>query len=357
MAWPTPLPTTRRNTIVISPNRLVVLGDEVGCGDTSTVYAGVLESLHGTQRRVAVKVIDAVPPDEQEHVLPAIVSAVQQAALVAHPNVATTYELAMDGDAPVVISEFIEGRSLASFIDAYAKVDRKVPPDLALFIATEIAEGLAGARDARSLEGGLLNVIHGEPSARDVLLSYHGDVKLTDFGLAQAIRAASGVRSIRSFARRAVTLSPEVARGRRPDARSDVFALGMLLREMLVGPRWPASTSDQDAFARAREGDMEMNVLEPRLYEPLAVILKRALEVDSSSRFPHAGAMAYELRRVGLPLGVGDNRFFLRHALQEMFAAPEDDTAPDSGPDSGPDRTQRRLTQPRPPRDTPSRAG
>ncbi|WP_394823296.1 protein kinase [Pendulispora albinea] len=335
MARPTPLPPVdRRRAIALSsdvpgasgssapPDRRVILGAELGRGNASTVFAGVLESPHGVQRRVAVKVIDASTHDEQEPVPTAIFNAVKMAALIVHPNVAATYEVVFEGHTVMIISELIDGCTLEAFIDAYTKMDRKVPPDLALFMATEIAEGLAAARDTRNLEGGLLNMSHGELSAREVLVSWNGEVKLTDFGLAQAIRPASGVRNIRSFARRAATLAPEVAKGRRPDARSDVFALGILMREMLVGPRWSPSISDQDAFARAREGDIEMNVLEPRLYEPVAEILNRALELDPSNRFPHAGAMAFELRRASLPLGIGDNRLFLRHAMHDMLAIP-----------------------------------
>ncbi|WP_394836198.1 protein kinase [Pendulispora rubella] len=314
----------RRPTIALPGERQVFLGERLGRGNASVVLSGVLESAQGIRRRVAVKVIDAVAHDEQEQVLPDILEALQQSAQVNHPNVATIYEVTMEGHAPVVLSELIEGRTLEAFIDAYARVGRKIPPDLALFIVTEIAEGLAGARDARTLEGALLNLIHGEPSARDVLISWNGEVKITDFGLAQATRIASGVRNIRSFARRAATLSPEVAKGRRPDARSDVFAVGMILREMLVGPRWPESINDQDAFARVRAGDMDMDVLAPRLYEPIAAILTRALEVEPANRFPHAGALAFELRRASLPLGVGDNRIFLQHAMRDIFTSDDD---------------------------------
>src|SRR5205814_1234942 len=99
--------------------------------------------------------------------------------------------------------------------------------DLALFIATEIAEALSGARTATTADGLLAGMAHLDLAAHQVLLSQHGEVKLTDFGLAGSNRWGSSVRSIRAIASRAAAMSPEIARGRVGDTRSDVFSLGV----------------------------------------------------------------------------------------------------------------------------------
>jgi serine/threonine protein kinase len=162
---------------------------------------------------------------------------------------------------------------------------------------------------------------HGELSPADVLLSWNGDVKVTDFGIASAARASSNIRSFSVLARRARSLAPEVARGRGGDARSDVFSLGVTLRAMMLGPRFPASISDGEALELARDGAVVDGVFEPQLPDELTAILQRALDLDPSKRYPHAGALAVDLRRVALTMGVGDGRAFLRSALSRALGA------------------------------------
>jgi hypothetical protein len=134
---------------------------------------------------------------------------------------------------------------------------------------------------------------------------------------------------VRAFARRIRALAPEVARGKPGDARSDVFSLGILLREMLVGPRFPSFVGDTEALAWARDGIVHQALFEPRLSQPLEAILARALERDPARRYPHAGAMGYELRKVAYAMGSGDGRAFLRTALARAFGAGGDEDEED----------------------------
>jgi serine/threonine-protein kinase len=109
------------------------------------------------------------------------------------------------------------------------------------------------------------------------------------------------------------------------DARSDVFSLGIILREMLIGPRFPSFVSEQQALGWAREGIVHTGIFEPQLPSGVQCILGRALEKDPANRYPHAGALGYELRRIALAMGVGDGRSFLRSALARVFAEERDD--------------------------------
>jgi serine/threonine-protein kinase len=285
------------------------------------VYRGILGGSHSVDREVAVKVFDIPASEDQEQIVHAVAHATRQAACVRHPNVVHTYEMTVTSDRrPVVISELIEGTTLPTLVEAHAKARRRFTPDLALFVATEVAEGCAGAREARTPDGEFLNLCHLDLASREVLISSHGEVKVTDFGLGPAMRGSSAVRSMRSLARRLATMAPEVACGDRGDARTDVFAIGVILRELLVGPRFPPNVGDADRLRLAREGYIHAGLFTPSLPRQIDTIIRCSLEKDPADRWPHAGLMAFELRRACLSMGVGDARLFLRTAMTEMLA-------------------------------------
>lgn len=326
MARATPMIPPPQTEIAIGDGRCVRIGAQVGRGSMATVYRGLYESGFGFRRTVAVKVFDVIATDEHDAVLFALTEAARRSAGVSHPNVVRIEDFGLLAPAqPYVVEELVDGRSLAGLAVSYARRQQRMPLDLALFIGIEIAEGLAGARLACAPDGVRLGVVHGELSPCDVLLSWNGEVKVSDFAIAAAARAASSVRSVRALAQRVRGLAPEVARGQIGDARSDVFSLGVMLREMLVGPRFPPAVTDAEALLWARDGVVHQGMFEPQLPAEVHAIVARALERDPANRHPHAGALGYELRRVALTMGVGDGRPFLRAALARAFADEEDE--------------------------------
>ncbi len=326
MARPTPLIPPPCSDIPLGDGRQLLIGAQLGRGSMATVYRAVYEGACGLRRAVAIKVFDTIASDEHDAVLSALTMAAQRSACVRHPNVVRVEDLGLAAPAqPYTVIELVEGRTLAKLLASFTRRRERIPTDVALFIGSEIAEALAGARLASTPEGMRLGVVHGDLSPCDVLLSWHGEVKVSDFEVAIAARAASTVRSVRALARRVSFLAPEVARGQLGDARSDVFSLGVILREMLVGPRFPSFVTEQQALGWAREGIVHTSIFEPQLPGPLHSIVARALEKDPANRYPHAGALGYELRRVALAMGVGDGRSFLRSALARIFAEESED--------------------------------
>lgn len=319
--------------MALGGGRLARVGAQIGRGSTATVYRASIESAFGLRRAVAVKVFDVIASDERDAVLEALANAARLSACVRHPNVARVEDFRLAAPSqPYLVQELVEGYSLAQLAAHAAARRQRLPLDVALFVVIETAEALSAALLACGPEGVRLGIVHGELSPSDVLLSWHGEVKVSDFGVGAGIaRAASGVRSVRAIARRVRALAPEVARGRPGDARSDVFSLGVMLREMCVGPRFPESTTEAEALAWARDGVVHRGMFEPQLPGALSSILARSLERDPSRRYPHAGALAYELRRVALAMGVGDGRAFLRGALERAFGEDRDEAQEATG--------------------------
>jgi serine/threonine protein kinase len=328
--------------LTISDGKRVRLIHALGKGSVASVWKGVVEADYGVRRVVAVKLFASMASDDLDSVLPELARAVARTACVRHPNVVDVYEFGVWQAQPFLVEELVDGVTLVELVRRFAERRKRLPLDVALFIASEIAEALSGARTARDEDGVQLGVLHLGLTPRDVLLSWRGEVKVCDFELSVLRGASSSVRSIAGVASRANMMAPEVAQGQPGDARSDVFALGVLVRELLIGPRLPAGLSNPDALRLARVGHVEPMTFQPHLPEALLSVLQRALMVEPGDRYPNASAMAAELRRIALAMGVGDGRWFLRRALdhewgsdpeitQEVQIHPADDAAEEYG--------------------------
>ena len=336
-------PIAPAQVLALRGERRLVVGAEVGRGSLGTVYAARIEqTLHAEAGRAetmaipaAVKVIDPAFGRDPE-TMQVLRRAMRRGALVRHPNVVEVNDFFTAGDSPCVVMELVQGLSLASLLARYASARRRVPLDLGLFLACEIAEGLCAARGARSVDGAMLNMAHHGLGPRQVLLGYAGEVKVSDFGMRPGGGVTSGIRRADADVRRQIAhMAPEVACGAYGDGRSDVFSLGVMMHEMLRGPRFMPNVDARDALDFARHGVVQRSVTEPMLPSGIGAVVDRALEIDPRARYPHAGVLAYDLRREALSLGVGDGRAFLRTALFEMSEGIADahDTERGSAPD------------------------
>ncbi len=310
--------------IDLGGGRHVELEQVLGRGGSAAVYRALLGTANGLRRPVAVKLFSALASDDDQ-MLGSLLRVARRLSSVDHPNIAAVYECGVWRCQPFLVTELVDGVSLRTLQDVFAARQRRVPLDVALFIACEIGEALAGARLARDHHGVQLGLVHHNVSASEVLLSWRGEVKVTDFETTTARSATSSVRSLRGLATRATAMAPEVAMGHLGDARSDVFSFGVLLRELLVGPRFPAGLANADAVRLAREGYIQPLTFQPHLPEGLLAVVERALSLDPEARYPNACAMANDLRRVALAMGVGDGRYFLRSTLRHEWSTYDED--------------------------------
>jgi eukaryotic-like serine/threonine-protein kinase len=303
----------------LGDGRIIELRELLAKGASSLVYRAVLEAATGIKRSVAVKIFATVSSEELEQVLMLVAQATERAACIRHPNVAAVYDCGLWQGQPFIIAELVDGVPLSALMERYVKKQRRMPLDLALFLASEIAEGLSGARTARDQEGVQLGVLHLGLSPREVVLSWLGEVKVVDFELSMTRGTTSSVRSLRAVAGRVNTMAPEVAQGAPGDGRADVFSLGVVMRELFIGPRFPAGLTNSEAIRMAREGYVQPICFQPDLPEGLVHVMVRALQVEPDARYPNVSALAFDIRRIALAMGVGDGRYFLRRTLDHEW--------------------------------------
>ena len=170
-----------------------------------------------------------------------------------HSNICQIYELGKLKDSLFIVMEYIAGRDLLAIQNRTRKEKRIMPVSQTTYIATEIAKGLQYAHTKTNDQGAPLNIIHRDISPQNLLVSYEGEVKLIDFGIAKAA-IRSDKTQVGVLKGKFGYMSPEQVQGKEIDARSDIFALGTVFWEMLTGRRLFHADSDFKTLEKVRKG-------------------------------------------------------------------------------------------------------
>jgi eukaryotic-like serine/threonine-protein kinase len=305
-----------REILTLADGRTVVLVEPIGRGSCGSVYRGVIESGWGVERPVAVKIFETPPEVDHGEIMRRLGRIARRGAAVRHSAVVQVFELdrtdTSDGHVlPFLVTELVDGESLASLIDGWKGRGLRVPTDFAVVVTLRVAEALGAALFADCPDGSIAGLVHGDLSPRQVLVSSEGEVKVCDFGQASLRDLVSNVRSRTRLAYTA----PEIACGAEPNARSDVYSLGVMLHELLLGPRFAQGTEFGEAVQMVRDGRFYLNVMEPNIPRGLRDIIERALDRTPMNRYSHARSLAFDLRREMFQLGLCDAATCVRQAV------------------------------------------
>jgi serine/threonine protein kinase len=245
-----------------------------------------------------------------------------EARLVAdliHTNIVQTYHLGQVGGQYFMVMEFVRGVNLEQFIEQHRKTGRPIPLDLAAFIVSRIARGLTYAHSKCDREGRHLNIVHRDIGPKNVMLAYEGDVKLTDFGIAKALDLMYNEEG-KVIAGKDEYLSPEQASYAITDARADLFPLGIVLTELLLGKNLFRSNDR----AQSRRNILTMPIpkfgtLRAEIDARLEAIIQRALTRDRDKRFQSAADMLTDLELYLYSDRYGPTNEKLGVYLKELF--------------------------------------
>lgn len=167
-----------------------------------------------------------------------------------HPNLSKLLEAGMDDGAPVLVFEYVEGVSLARLRSRSVREGGAMPKAIALRIVAGIAQGLMHLHNLTGQDGKPLQVVHRDVSPENVIVTYDGEVKIVDFGMATTVHTAGQSRENRVKGNVAY-MAPEQAKADyKLDARADIFALGVILWELLTGKRFWEGKSEVDVLAK-----------------------------------------------------------------------------------------------------------
>ncbi len=283
-------------------------------GGMGSVYAAILSGARGVERPVAIKLLNS--SDKSAEDLEAFVQEARLTARIAHPNVLETFELGIEAGEPFLVMPLVRGVSLAKVLH-----DRKpLPPALAAWIVMQVAAGLHAAHELLDDDGTPLGVIHRDVSPQNVLCSFEGRVLLVDFGVAKLFErgnaTASGV-----IKGKFGYMSPEQIRGEPLDRRTDLFALGIVLHEMLTGRRLYADlTPAQATFRIATDPVPRPSEVLPDVPPELDELCVRCLAKSKSDRPASAQEVRDTLRAFLRGRGLTVDETDLAAALLPRFA-------------------------------------
>ncbi len=276
------------------PYRLL---ERVAVGGMAEVFRAKRSGVEGFEKVVAVKRILSHLSDNQEFVDMFIDEAKMVAGLT-HPNIVQIFDLGKIDRSYYIAMEYVHGRDLRTILRRARERAVPVPLELSAFVVSRMCAALEYAHRKRDEGGQPMLLVHRDVSPQNILLSFEGDVKLTDFGIAKAASKAT-ITDKGALRGKLLYMSPEQAWGKAMDRRSDIFSLGIVFYEMLTGQKPFLGTSEMSILETVRECRVAPpTTLNPRIPEKMERVAMKALERDPEVRYQDAGEMHRDLERV-----------------------------------------------------------
>ncbi|HWM85737.1 MAG TPA: protein kinase [Kofleriaceae bacterium] len=275
------------------PYRLV---QQIAVGGMAEIHLAKTHGIAGFEKYVALKMIH--PNFSQDHhFIQMLIDEAKITVQLQHVNIAQTFDLGRVGDTFYITMEYVDGADLYRLLRKSSEQERMFPIPLSAFIGKEVASGLDYAHRKRDHNGRPLGIVHRDVSPQNVLISYAGEVKLVDFGIAKATmrarQTAAGVIKGKYY-----YMSPEQAWGEPLDHRTDIFSAGILLYETLTGQMLYLEEDLHKLLDMVRRADIPPpSTVRPEVPPQLDAIVMRALSKQQDDRYQTAGDLANALER------------------------------------------------------------
>ena len=299
--------------------------EKVAVGGMAELYRAKVIGDHGFEKLVAIKKI--LPHlTEEGNLVKAFIDEAKLAALLQHENIVQIYDFGSMNGEYFIAMEYLFGKDLRRLI--HKTRENSVPLSLenTLYIISRICAGLDYSHNLKDLQGKPLNIIHRDINPQNIFITYEGQVKIIDFGIAKAASHNSTTHEGLIKGKLAY-MSPEQANGQTIDRRSDIFSTGIILYELLTGDRMFQGET-MHVYNQVREAAYEpLQNRMPDLPDKLYEILKRALAKDPVDRYQSCGEMLADLEECNFELPVRPNvrsfANFVKDFFKEEFTAEE----------------------------------
>jgi len=297
-----------------------LLLERIAVGGMAEVFVAKAFGVEGFERLLAIKKILPTMGEDAEFIR-MFVDEARIAVQLAHANIVQVLELGKHDESLYIAMEYVSGRDLRQLMGRFRKRQEPMPLPQACLIVGEVCEALDHAHRKRDAQGRALGIVHRDVSPQNVLVSFEGEVKLIDFGIAKAEsrlqKTQSGILKGKfSY------MSPEQVKGDAVDGRSDVFACGILLWELVCGEKLFAGDSDYAILEKVRLGAIPPpRSRNPRCPEALERAILKSLAIDPARRYQTASELHDDLMRFTVASGAVFGARQLATWLREEFRA------------------------------------
>ena len=271
-----------------------VLVQRIAQGGMAELFLAKRHGVEGFEKTVAIKRILPELSWNRDFVS-MFINEAKIAARLSHPNIVQIFDFGKIDTYYFIAMEYVHGENLRALLQRAAERQLPLSADICAFIVARACAGLEHAHRKSDESGKPLRIVHRDVSPQNVLVSYDGDVKVVDFGIAKAV--AENPEATRGVLKgKLAYLSPEQVAGRSLDARSDIFAMGLVFYELLSGKKLftqPDPAEVLDAIVHVDGAKVADSI--PKLDRRLRDVLRRSLALDPEQRFRSAGEMQMAL--------------------------------------------------------------
>jgi serine/threonine protein kinase len=301
--------------------------ERINVGGMAEVFKAKTFGVEGFERLLAVKrILPNIAEDEE--FITMFIDEAKIAVQLQHANIAQIFDLGKVEESYFIAMEYVNGRDVRSIFDRMRSRGESLPIALACHVMMQVCEGLDYAHNKRDGQGRELHLIHRDISPQNVLIGYDGEVKLIDFGIAKAAGKASTTQA-GILKGKFGYMSPEQVRGLPIDKRSDIFAVGIVLYELLTGERLFVGETDFSTLEKVRN----VEIVPPSSYnkkipQELERLMMKALARDPEDRYSNAIDLHDDLQSFLYSIGEFYSRKDLAGWMKKTFAAEiEEDNA------------------------------